>query len=234
MRLVAAPLAVAVLVAAAPAFALEKTAARFHARAEWSRGIGTYSISYYNACTGWVWVWSGWDAGERLGVVYENPCFGDPEWVTGSRVFVQTGAPSGYGYTGTVEVSVANADGTPGDLLAQQPFLPATGWNELEWFARLRGDLGFTMTATLGPGAKNPAGFVTDHPAAVPGGPPPCGTCYPTTRESHSYVFGSDGGTPFHDGTCDAELLFEAAVFCQDLHSPVTPVSWGAIKNLYR
>jgi hypothetical protein len=55
----------------APSLALEKTAARFHDdsnRADWQRGFGTITIYYYNSCTGWVWVWSDWAAGDVVGV----------------------------------------------------------------------------------------------------------------------------------------------------------------------
>lgn len=219
--------------------ALEKIPARFRddpERAGW-RGWGTVSLAYYNLCTGWTWVWSGWSPSDRLGVIYDNPCSGEPEYLQGGRVFVATGAPGGYGYTGTVEVSVVTPEGCPGELLEQQPFLPTSGWQEFTWTARLRDDLGFTQTVTLGPAPGNPVALLTDHPAAAPGSPPACGTCWPTTREGRSFVWaGAEPcpGVPFQDGTCVAELLFGAVVFCHDWHSDVAPSSWGSIKGLYR
>ena len=46
----------------APADALEKRPARAPDRDAWTES-STVTIGYYNICTGWVWVWSGWSAG---------------------------------------------------------------------------------------------------------------------------------------------------------------------------
>ena len=64
------------LVFAASGRALEKTVARMphDTRPDnWSVGT-TCSVRYYNFCTGWVWVWSGWGEGDVFGVCFDNCC----------------------------------------------------------------------------------------------------------------------------------------------------------------
>jgi hypothetical protein len=226
----------------APSLALEKTAARFHDdsnRADWQRSFGTITIYYYNSCTGWVWVWSDWAAGDVVGVSVEDPCATNWNFLTSTRVFVDTGAPAGYGYTGVISVSESGGEGCPDVLLQEHPFLPTSGWNEHEWTVQWPTNQDLTVTVTFGPGEDNPATLVTDHPAAGATGPIACGTCYPSTRPNWSYYFGTATsplcpGSPFHDGVCDAQLLFDVVAFCNDTHSPVIPTSWGSIKSLYR
>jgi len=70
--------AVSALLGVAPSSnALEKTAARLTDRGEWSAAstgtvVPCVALSYFNTCTGWVWVWGGWNPGDRMGVVFEN------------------------------------------------------------------------------------------------------------------------------------------------------------------
>jgi hypothetical protein len=57
------------LVVASASFALEKTAVR-HAdieRENWGAAT-TCTVAYYNFCTGWLWVWSGWSPNDVVGV----------------------------------------------------------------------------------------------------------------------------------------------------------------------
>jgi hypothetical protein len=146
----------------------------------------------------------------------------------------------GYGFTGSVDVWAADAQGCPtGSSLASQTLLPASGWNTLT-FANVDVPSSFVITYTLGPGTPggvaDPLAVVTDHPAAGPTGAVACGTCYPTTRTIHSYYFGTPGtavcpGSPFDDTICFAELLFGAFLQCP---VPVSETSWTQIKALYR
>ena len=92
--------------------ALEKTAARMSddTRAgDWNAGT-TCSVAYYNTCTGWVWVWSGYSPNDVVGVCFDNCCLPNHGFVTSNWAFVWTAAPAGYGFTGTIAVSDADAD----------------------------------------------------------------------------------------------------------------------------
>src|SRR5687768_7163441 len=63
------------LVIPATSNALEKKSVRLQDDgSEWRGGPTSCSIRYYNICTGWVWVWSGWAPQDRVGVHFETCC----------------------------------------------------------------------------------------------------------------------------------------------------------------
>lgn len=224
---------VGMLLLVCPAPALEKAPVplgdREHSEA-WERAT-SLTIAYYNFCTGWIWSWGGWDPGDRLGVTFNAP---HSAGLFGSWIFVSAAAPSGYGFTGTVEV-YNHDDGCPvGAPLASQPFLPAQYWNFQIWAIPVPPNL--MLLATLGPTSSNPIRFGSDHPAAGPTGAIACGTCYPTTRMTHSFYYGSAPttpcpGDPFFDGTADAELLWDILV---SVPTALQSESWASVKALYR
>jgi hypothetical protein len=222
-------------------YGLEKTTARFlddRGERQWLSGPTTCDIAYHNTCTGWVWVWTGWNATDRFGVQFESCCPGNAaSQLTGAEMYVTTGSPMGYGFTGSVDVWAADPSGCPtGPSLASQSLLPVSGWNTLT-FANVTVPNSFVITYTLGPGpAADPLAVTTDHPAAGPTGPVACGTCYPTTRAIHSYYFGTPAtavcpGSAFDDTVCFAELLWGAFLQCT---IPIEETSWAEIKALYR
>jgi len=239
-----AVLLVAFLLLPASAQALEKRAVPFDGdRSDaWHSG-GTCRISYYNICTGWVWCWSGFGDGGRIGTVFET-C-GDPQSSTvllQSVHFACLEAPPGYGFTGTIAVYSVDANDCPvGAPIASQPFLPTTSppFQAVAWgavFVPSQFAIVVTMKDGVG-GLANPAQMGTDHPAPGPTGPIACGTCYPINRPNHSYNYGNVNspicpGSPFNDGVCSAELFWDADVFGEFLATQ--PSSWGAIKELYR
>lgn len=228
--------------AAAPtASSLEKVASRFEdpGRDDGWRAGATCTIAYYNVCTGWVWTWSGWSPGDRLGVAFDACCPGGGFLESGG-FYASVGAPSGYGFTGTIAVHAADAAGCPGAMLtASQPFLPAPGWNSFVW--NIAVPPLFAIVATHGPGALHPAAYPSDHPAAGPTGPPACGTCYPTGRVGRSFYYGTSSsplcpGVGLDDGLCAAELLMDARMSCTVTSAGGSLVSgsWAQIKSLYR
>ena len=96
------------------------------------------------------------------------------------------------------------------------------------------------VTYTNGPFPSN-HGIATDHPAAGPTGPQACGLCFPSTRSTHTFLYGTPAsplcpGEPLNDGVCDAELLGWSVTYAcvHDGPDAVEQASWGAIKNLYR
>ncbi len=224
---------------ASNANALEKRA-RFDTAVpeyEWQSG-SSCSIIYYNRCTLWSLAWSGFGDGDRFGVFAENCCDAlDFGIVTATQLRVFTGAPAGYGFTGTVAIETVDRSGCPSSVRASQPYLPTGPFDVHFWSQTVHAEFAFVVTTA---GEANPAAFGTDHPAAGPTGPQACGFCYPLNRVNHSFVWGSVDsplcpGRSFHDGVCDAQLRLEMWVVMYDACTvAVTENSWGKIKSLYR
>lgn len=87
---VTASVLVAAMVFATSVPALEKRSALLTAeRADgWNASL-TSTIAYYNICTGWVWVWSGWDGGDQVRVTFSGG---------GSGVLLNTSLPVVAGF----------------------------------------------------------------------------------------------------------------------------------------
>lgn len=227
--------------AATSAGALERRAVAFDedsARSNESAWVtgGSTVLRYYNTCTGWIWAWSGFEDGDRIGVV-SAAGDADGDYLFSTALLVRTGAPSGYGFTGTISVFSVDANGCPtGAADETQPFLPATGFNVIDWANA--GVPPFVLIATIGGGTfPNPVSFSSDHPAAGPTGPQALGTCYPASRSIRSFYFGTSAesfcpGLRFDDGIGAAQLIWDSVL--TDSPTPVDDASWGAIKALYR
>jgi hypothetical protein len=221
------------------ALALEKRAVSItEQEIEWRADEVTCKLLYYNTCTGWIWVWSGWSPNDMMAVHFEACCPNSK--VKESWMYVDEGAPSGYAFEGVI--AIHHLEG-PGDCafnsapLASQPFAPWYGWNYFEW-----PDVGvaqnFAIMVTMGPGVNNPIAITTDHPMQGPTGPQACGSCYPVNRTNHSFYYGTPGtllcpGSPMNDGVCDAEFLWDCTIDCA-LPSAIEATSWGKVKGLYR
>jgi hypothetical protein len=227
----------ATLVFATSGLALEKSTVRMGddtRTGDWNAGA-TCSVAYYNTCTGWLWVWSGWSPLDCLGTCFDNCCPGGGT-LDASDVYVWTAAPSGYGFTGTISLH----DDTNGNCCPDEPaagaqvFFPISGWNLYNWGVNVGST--FITQVCLGPTSGTPIVFPTDHPAAGPTGPQACGLCYPSPRVNHSYYYGTSAaplcpGSPLNDGVCDAQLWMNAYLSCT---VSVEQESWGKVKNLYR
>jgi len=226
-------LAVLLVPAATPA--LERTSSRPADDDGWNASPGLCTVSYYNVCTGWVWLWQQLEGGERVGVVFDPCC--DHAVLSSSAVHFWTGTPAGYGFTGVYSIHSANADGCPIDPpLVGEIFLPRSGWNTRTTNLPLQGPI--VASVVLGPAGLGTATLTTDHPAAGPTGPTACGMCYPTTRATHSFRYGTVTsplcpGSPLDQGLCDVEVLWMASMDCADLHA-VESRTWASIKALYR
>lgn len=226
-------LALALLLASAPAFALQRTSVRMDRNAgdEWD-AAATCSVTYANTCTGWLWVWSDWEPLESFGVVFEPCCEGGV--LKSTQTYFWTGAPAGWGFTGTLSIRTVVFD-CPGDVIASRPYLPQVG-PTIDFWTAPAGPV--VLMHRVGPGWGNFATLPTDHPAAGPTGPQACGFCFPTTRVVHTFRFGTPDsplcpGEPFNDGICDAEaLLWYAGFDCPAVGVQLT--TWAALKALYR
>jgi hypothetical protein len=234
--------AMSLLTVAVPCGALEKTSVRLtdgDRDTGWAR-CTSVAVTYYNTCTDWLWVWSGWSAGDIIGTCYEFSCYHQFTMLDASAMYFAHVMPSGYGFTGTIAVHAADANGCPAGALASAPLLPVYGWNLKIW--NLVVPARFVVTYEFGP-ASDPDSILihvspaSDHPAPGPTGPQACGFCYPWDRLGRSFYYGSAEsplcpGSTLFDGVCDANWLAEAYVRCPKLS--VDKSSWGSIKSLYR
>jgi len=229
---------------ATSAMALEKRATSFDGNGsdDWNAGA-TCRVKYYNICTGWVWCWSGFGDGGRVGLVVNSCCgAGEQAALLQSNHFLCTGAPSGYGFTGTIAVHNVDANDCPvGAAIASQPFLPTpvASFHTVAWGGvPVPSEFAIVVTMSDGTGGiANPAQLGTDHPAAGPTGPAACGTCYPANRPNHSFAYGTLSspacpGSTFNDGICNAQLFWDVDLLCGTVS--VEESSWGSIKGLYR
>ena len=100
----------------------------------WTAGF-TCTIAYFNACSGFVWLWSGFEDDTELGMVFERCCTPN-SFLSLLQTVHWNGAPSGYGFTGVAEVYVdsnGNCCPEPNESVAIQAYLPSTGWNSFTW-----------------------------------------------------------------------------------------------------
>jgi hypothetical protein len=233
----------AVLALASSSFALEKRVVRNTVDPDGWSSAATCQSTYFNICTGWLWVWSGFPANERVGVTNDRCCTGDPTPVLAqTQQYQLTATPPGYGFTGTIAVHNADALRCPvGAPLASQPWI--SDGNDTSISIQVKNwnvviPATFALVWTFGPASGNPTEIITEHPLAGPTGPVACGTCYPTSRVNHTFDWGSVSapgcpGSTFADGSgCDAQIcVFE---FVDGCTIAVEPQTWGNIKNLYR
>ena len=244
---------VAALCMATSGFALEKTARPIADTLDspgWSTAGGTTTCAaiYYNRCTLWSYAWSGFGIGDRLGVCADNCCPGQG-LVSQTALRVFTGAPAGYGFTGTASITNVDSHCCPTNTLASQPWLPTGPFDVHNWAQPVGAQFAVVYTYSCLSGAGSPVRVGTDHPSAGPTGPQACGFCYPLDRPNHSYYWGSDpgdacaGGSPafcpgltFLDLTpaepCAPQLRLDIFMVCQPV--AVDPQSWGGVKSLYR
>lgn len=232
----------ATLCLATSSMALEKRAAKFDdSRSDDWNAAASCLIRYYNTCTGWLWVWSGWADGDRVGQVVNSCCPpGQSAALLQTATLVYSGGPPGYGFTGTIAIHNTDANDCPtGAAIGSQPFLAGpSGTFVINAWGGLPVPNEFAIVNTVADalGFSNPMAFGTEHPAAGPTGPQACGSCYPLNRVNRSFYYGTAAtpicpGSPLNDGVCDAQFLWEGLASCI---VSVEETSWGSIKGLYR
>jgi len=231
----------ATLCLATSSMALEKRGQTFDdSRSDDWNAAASCLIRYYNTCTGWLWIWSPWNDGDRIGQVVNTCCpSGQGSALLQTALLHYSGGPAGYGFTGTVAIYNADANNCPtGAAIGSQPILPGNATFSVNAWGGLPVPNKFIILETISDalGFSTPVLVPTEHPAAGPTGPAACGTCYPTNRVNRSFAYGPASapvcpGSAFNDGVCDAQLLWEAVISCV---VSVEETSWGSIKNLYR
>ncbi len=218
----------ALLAFATSGLALEKSASQFSGDTlgDWNAGGSSVSVSYYNICTGWIWVYSSLPGELEAGTVFDNCGNGV---VQSTYMYFRTAAPANYGFTGTAAIETVDAQDCPTGALMSQPHLPAAGWNFFAWGVAAPARFAAVYTLADEQGLGNPTGLVSDGPNA-------CGVCFPTTRTTNSYTWGLTSspacpGSAMADNNCFVEWLGSATLTCP---VSVEDESWGSIKTLYR
>ncbi len=223
-----------------PSAALERTAVPLDGPGpdgDWAAGT-TCTVSYFNRCTGWLWLWDGWSDGDVIGMTVD-PCCGPSHSTTliATNQYAWTGScVPGRGFTGLISIQQIDQNGCPTAVLAEQPFIPCSGDNVVPWNLSISEPFAVTVEHRTDI-TPLPTRWATDHPSAGPTGPQACGLCYPVDRVTHSFYFGRPQtplcpGSPFFDPTCNAELLGWSAAFACPANAESR--SWGTIKALYR
>jgi hypothetical protein len=230
--------AVLALITARPSHSLERRLGLYNDDFgdEWNAGA-TCVVQYYNACTGWVWVWEPVGPSARFGTLIEPCCETEEGHLVSTSSLVLFNGGCGRGFTGSIAIYAADAQGCPsGPALASKPVCP----NEWSWFTttwNLDVPSPFILvlqgTSQYSFGQFAPA---TDHPSAGPTGPQACGVCFPEDRPNRSFFLGTAAeplcpGEPYYDGVCNAEILTVASFSCT---THVDDSSWGKVKTLYR
>jgi hypothetical protein len=203
---------------------------------EWN-GDGSCALQYWNACTGWTWTWTGWSALDRIGVNYTS-CPGG--FLVGVDIFTRftngVDPEPGYGFTATLMAFAADGSGCPtGPVLASTTFLPNATTQPVNFPAPVAMPTSFVALVQMGSAGSGTARYGSDLDAQGPTGPQGCGTCFPTTRVSNSYYYGTVGA-PLCPGSqlgtvCDVEWRWTARM---TVPIGVGDSSWGQIKGLYR
>ncbi len=127
--------------------------------------------------------------------------------------------------------AVDASDCPTGAPLASQPHLPASGWQFADWNIWVPSQFAIQYTLSDDMGYfGNPSGIPSDGRGAA------CGLCYPTTRTTNSYMWGSASsplcpGSALHEGVCFSEWLAVARMACP---MSVEDGHWGSIKAMYR
>lgn len=198
------------------------------------------TLSYYNICAGWIYVWSGWSPSDVAGIEV-NPSECPPKAeecasVLGAWVFFLDGYPS-YGFTAS---GAAFKQGDQPGHLGKATHLGAPaeyydGWNFIDLNnAHVRGG-GVVAVHFENPGTLS---LVTDgRPQACTNG---CLQGCPLPARSYYYgslATGNFSGSPFNatapsGNTSDTDLLIDVIVCCLG-PTAVEPSSWGSIKAMY-
>lgn len=238
---------VAMSVFATSAFALEKTVAPMQDLGDNWNATNTVTLQYYNGCTGYVWLFSGWNtAGETASIRtfgHGTGCTLSETWVA-----VYNALPQGYGYTGTATLIDGTACSDP--VIASQPFSPATGtaFNIIPWAAAVNDPFSvmITMQSPVGAPANSSAlaTLINNQVAASVDPCTPADICKSQGNPAHSFYHGigsPSGGCADDAGTVTTTALGLPGCYPEEWQSltflkcpvSVEQESWGKIKTLY-
>ena len=206
---------------------------------------GACEIRYYNSCAGWIWIWSGWAAGDMVGTIFDLPADcgtyegGGCEF-TAPVVLIRTTAPD-YGFTVDFETYNLDVDlcldGAPIAGLYDVDFPasdPVTGWAglfDLGNFGLVPDVFAFTMSWDAG---VYPT-IVTEDPNSNYHAPLYCPGYVMGPRMSYSFATAGVPDCPpvlWNDGVYDVNWYVRGNFYCPSVATE--DASWGEVKNLFR
>jgi hypothetical protein len=242
--LVSVVLALVLVAMAVPAFAIEPTAIKESQGWENPAGApapcaltpssnGTCgNYRWYNTCSGYIWIFSGFPAGDEMGTKFggaPQPCVAAGNTAKRVIYYFRNVAP-GYGQTVDVFLhSDVTGDGCRDGLLGQvQNLDPAMAWNCIDYNVCIPGD--YVIGSIRHDGGAAPT-IVTD------------GDHYGSTCDlpgnQRSYYYGVNNATcepwvgPSPVGRNDNFLMW-LIVDTGCASNSTEPTSWGNIKGLYQ
>ncbi len=198
---------------------------------------GFCSITYYNLCSGWLWIFSGWVPGDMAGVVFDLPgdCGKLPEeecsnthfWWYWRYTFPARGYSLSYDlYEVDAQMCLTTSVGS----IAYQD--PVERWNYYDGLGTVSSD-NVALVAKWNGGTL--PYMLTEHntyntaaPVACPGFVPDVG---------RSYIWGNVNSVycpPYHIAHDNyVDVLMDAGFDCEEVIG-TEEASWGGIKSLFR
>ncbi len=203
----------------------------------------TCTIVYYNFCSGWIWLWSDWNAGDQVGVTFDLPT--DCSWGNNIYYFCNIGSfwywrytAPGYGFTITYDLYETDASGClSGSSHGSSTMDPVERWN-------FTGGLGCAydvvpaVTATWDQGTLPYA--ATDNNASNLNAGPACISDPGTPGTGTSLQYAAAGSTvycppiAFADGVGYVDLIMASFFSCACYPDATKDASWGEIKSLFQ
>jgi len=195
---------------------------------------GQCTLAYYNACSGWLWVWG--TTISRVGVIFDlaEDCGLSPGQLCENTSFSwwwYCFEPPGYGHTVSYEMyevdSMNCTVGEPLGALLNQELME--GWVTYPGLGMTSGDR--VVIIGWGNGSMMPYTDNTQFNQDV--------GCGPIPDKTRSWWFGYFSGSNvcppedhFHDNAGPCNLMMDATFSCETTQTELT--SWGKIKQLFR
>jgi hypothetical protein len=188
------------------------------------------NLRYYNLCSGYLWIYTAWSAGEGAGVRFDGPCINPNSSIERVITYWRNTLP---GYGATVDLYLDRDDGNDGcpdqTIIGMADVDPTLRWNCWDVDICIPDGASSVIVRALSDGGSSP-NFATDGPFSD--------ECDPLGA-THSYYYGTDGSAciPWSalspTGRAD-NLLFWLVVdsACQPTSS--REATWGQVKGLYR
>lgn len=192
---------------------------------------------WYNLCSGYIWLFSGWTNGDEMGVLFGGPTntavSGDND-IKRTITYFRNVVPA-YNQTVDVFVDVANSGGTPlANIVADYNLDPGMRWNCSTFNASIPCGTDYVVVRGRHDGGAAPT-MVTDGPREA------CNT----DQFARSYYYGTNAigdGLPVAQtllwigplGTPDNWLYWLILDTSDPCVNAVENTSWGSVKGLYR
>jgi hypothetical protein len=201
-------------------------------------GSAVCTVVYYNTCSGWIWIYSGFAAGDEIGIIYDlaADCGGGACCHTGGFWYWRYTQPN-YGFTVTYDLydvdcnTGCRTSGSLGQFAGQDP---VERWNAVPGLGCVSGQCA-AIVATFDKGTLPYAS--TDQ--SVGGIGPACvGANPPVIGSGNSVFYGNPGATaycpPQFFGDAAGPVDFLAVAFFDCGGIATEDASWSDVKGLFR